>query len=229
MSDSDSDYERITGRRRPRSEITPQSARRRRTRRRQPSLSLEIPEPPLLPGPGPLRSDGNLVFEQRLHEMGFDSDWEEIYPSLRQQQQTVITPTGVGDIFDLREPPTPEHYRNSDNVIVQEIENDATDPTVIVTPGTTVGSRTPSPRVTDERFNRWITPTITNSTNECPVCLTGFIQEDDIVQMRNCIHVYHRGCIRRWCVDNNRNNCPMCRAEYQFGRPMRRKRKRKYY
>ncbi len=225
MSDTDDDH-RLTGRRRPRSEITPQSARRRRTRRRQPP-SLEIPEPPL--APEPVRSDSNLFFE-RMHEMGFDSDWEEIYPSLR-QQQPATTPTGVGDIFN-----TPSDQ--VDELVIQEIEHDtnSTGSTAIVTPATTVGSRTPPPPVTDDRFNRWITPTITTtSTNECPICTAGFVRGDDIIQMTNCIHVYHRGCIRRWCIDHNHNTCPMCRAEYHFGRVKRRqrvkrrKRKRKYY
>lgn len=49
----------------------------------------------------------------------------------------------------------------------------------------------------------------------CAVCLNGLSKEDEIRELRNCYHVFHRECIDRWmdgAHDNNHTTCPLCRA-----------------
>ncbi|XP_018824111.1 E3 ubiquitin-protein ligase ATL4-like [Juglans regia] len=49
----------------------------------------------------------------------------------------------------------------------------------------------------------------------CAVCLNGLSKEDEIRELRNCCHVFHRECIDRWvdgAHDDNHTTCPLCRA-----------------
>ncbi|KAG2717755.1 hypothetical protein I3760_03G191000 [Carya illinoinensis] len=49
----------------------------------------------------------------------------------------------------------------------------------------------------------------------CAVCLNGLSKEDEIRELRNCCHVFHRECIDRWvdgARDDNHTTCPLCRA-----------------
>lgn len=54
-------------------------------------------------------------------------------------------------------------------------------------------------------------------SDKCPICLGAWEADDDIV-VSKCAHAFHRSCIRDWvqpgnCAkENNRRNCPMCRA-----------------
>jgi RING-H2 zinc finger protein RHA1 len=53
-----------------------------------------------------------------------------------------------------------------------------------------------------------------SSLNTCAACLNQFSMQDDVRELRNCCHVYHRECIDRW-VDRDHDNhmtCPLCRA-----------------
>lgn len=52
------------------------------------------------------------------------------------------------------------------------------------------------------------------SLNTCAVCLNQLSMQDEVRELRNCCHVYHRECIDRW-VDRDHDNhmtCPLCRA-----------------
>lgn len=52
------------------------------------------------------------------------------------------------------------------------------------------------------------------SCDTCAVCLNKLIVQDEVRELRNCCHVFHRECIDRW-VDHDHQNqttCPLCRA-----------------
>ncbi|WCJ28287.1 RING/U-box superfamily protein [Euphorbia peplus] len=46
--------------------------------------------------------------------------------------------------------------------------------------------------------------------SECPVCLSGFSEGEDVKQLGICKHSFHGECINMWLKSNN--NCPVCRA-----------------
>ncbi|KAK4757878.1 hypothetical protein SAY87_019179 [Trapa incisa] len=57
----------------------------------------------------------------------------------------------------------------------------------------------------------------------CAVCLAQLEEADEVRELRNCRHVFHRECIDRWvdhdCCDDedadasdNHQSCPLCRA-----------------
>lgn len=47
--------------------------------------------------------------------------------------------------------------------------------------------------------------------NECPVCLSGFIEGDHVRQLNSCKHSFHVACIDKWLLYSH-SNCPLCRA-----------------
>ncbi|KAK8944899.1 RING-H2 finger protein ATL1 [Platanthera zijinensis] len=49
------------------------------------------------------------------------------------------------------------------------------------------------------------------SSNECPVCLNEFKEEERVRQLPNCLHVFHIDCIDAWL--SMHANCPLCRSE----------------
>ncbi|GLT25663.1 hypothetical protein SLA2020_007790 [Shorea laevis] len=51
-------------------------------------------------------------------------------------------------------------------------------------------------------------------SDTCAVCLGQLGHTDEVRELRNCCHVFHRECIDRW-VDHHEDNhktCPLCRA-----------------
>ncbi|WCJ22752.1 RING/U-box superfamily protein [Euphorbia peplus] len=47
----------------------------------------------------------------------------------------------------------------------------------------------------------------------CAVCLYEFEGEAEIRWLKNCKHIFHRGCLDRW-MDHDRNTCPLCRTSF---------------
>ncbi|KAK1436251.1 hypothetical protein QVD17_02030 [Tagetes erecta] len=45
----------------------------------------------------------------------------------------------------------------------------------------------------------------------CAVCLYEFDSGDDIRQLTNCRHIFHRCCLDRW-MDHDQKTCPLCRT-----------------
>ena len=48
-----------------------------------------------------------------------------------------------------------------------------------------------------------------NRALECPICSDVFGEKDPITRLA-CSHMYHTGCITRWC--RTKTSCPLCRA-----------------
>ncbi|KAJ1418755.1 Zinc finger, RING-type [Sesbania bispinosa] len=51
----------------------------------------------------------------------------------------------------------------------------------------------------------------------CAICLNHLKMEDEVRELMNCYHVFHKECIDRWLEhdhDNETHNptCPLCRA-----------------
>ncbi|XP_047967653.1 brassinosteroid-responsive RING protein 1-like [Salvia hispanica] len=47
----------------------------------------------------------------------------------------------------------------------------------------------------------------------CAVCLYEFGGEDEIRQLANCRHIFHRSCVDRW-MDHDQKTCPLCRTQF---------------
>lgn len=45
----------------------------------------------------------------------------------------------------------------------------------------------------------------------CAVCLSRLEEEDEIRELSNCFHVFHRDCLDKW-VDCDQTTCPLCRS-----------------
>lgn len=45
---------------------------------------------------------------------------------------------------------------------------------------------------------------------ECPVCLSAFMDGEEVKQLSACKHSFHSTCIDLWL--SNHSNCPICRA-----------------
>ncbi|XP_061341312.1 brassinosteroid-responsive RING protein 1-like [Gastrolobium bilobum] len=52
-----------------------------------------------------------------------------------------------------------------------------------------------------------------NSASSCAVCLFEFSEEEEIRCLRNCKHIFHRGCVDRW-IDHDQKTCPLCRTPF---------------
>ncbi|CAN8246475.1 unnamed protein product [Cochlearia groenlandica] len=48
----------------------------------------------------------------------------------------------------------------------------------------------------------------------CTVCLSDFESDEEIRQLPNCGHVFHRRCLDRWIVDCCKMTCPICRNRF---------------
>lgn len=47
--------------------------------------------------------------------------------------------------------------------------------------------------------------------NQCAICTEGFKDEESVVKLPVCGHVYHNPCVENWLV--TKANCPLCRAD----------------
>ncbi|KAK9079632.1 hypothetical protein SSX86_001305 [Deinandra increscens subsp. villosa] len=47
----------------------------------------------------------------------------------------------------------------------------------------------------------------------CAVCLYEFDSGDEIRQLTNCRHIFHRCCLDRW-MDHDQKTCPLCRTPF---------------
>ncbi|KDP33993.1 hypothetical protein JCGZ_07564 [Jatropha curcas] len=56
-----------------------------------------------------------------------------------------------------------------------------------------------------------ITDRMSGDCDTCAVCLGQLMEYDEVRELRNCCHVFHKECIDRW-VDHDHKTCPLCRA-----------------
>jgi hypothetical protein len=57
----------------------------------------------------------------------------------------------------------------------------------------------------------------TTEDSTCAVCLNKLKMEDEVRELMNCDHVFHRECIDKWLQhgyenENHNQTCPLCRA-----------------
>ncbi|GJN21853.1 hypothetical protein PR202_gb09374 [Eleusine coracana subsp. coracana] len=52
---------------------------------------------------------------------------------------------------------------------------------------------------------------LSGTGTDCAVCLCGIAGGDEVRQLGNCRHAFHRGCLDRWMAHDQRT-CPLCRA-----------------
>lgn len=45
----------------------------------------------------------------------------------------------------------------------------------------------------------------------CAVCLNEFERSDEIRQLKNCCHIFHKNCLDKW-LDHDQKTCPLCRS-----------------
>lgn len=57
-----------------------------------------------------------------------------------------------------------------------------------------------------ERFSESI-----GDNDMCAVCLSSFEEEDQIRELCNCRHIFHRICLDKW-LDHRQTTCPLCRS-----------------
>lgn len=50
----------------------------------------------------------------------------------------------------------------------------------------------------------------------CAVCLSAFREEDEIRELCNCCHIFHKNCLDKW-LDHYHSTCPMCRSSLLSG------------
>ncbi|KAF6157679.1 hypothetical protein GIB67_037252 [Kingdonia uniflora] len=53
----------------------------------------------------------------------------------------------------------------------------------------------------------------TETPESCAVCLYEFEGEDEIRQLTNCCHIFHKCCLDRW-MDHDQKTCPLCRTPF---------------
>ena len=51
------------------------------------------------------------------------------------------------------------------------------------------------------------------SAESCAVCLHEFHGHEEIRRLRNCQHIFHKGCVDRW-IDHGQKTCPLCRKPF---------------
>ncbi|KAI4368015.1 hypothetical protein MLD38_016628 [Melastoma candidum] len=51
----------------------------------------------------------------------------------------------------------------------------------------------------------------------CVVCLGEVGEGDEVMELRECLHSFHKGCLDGW-VEEGHCTCPLCRTEFMFHR-----------
>ncbi|KAK6152472.1 hypothetical protein DH2020_015107 [Rehmannia glutinosa] len=55
--------------------------------------------------------------------------------------------------------------------------------------------------------------------DQCPVCLSAFVEGEEIRQLSACKHAFHTACVDMWLYSHS--NCPVCRAAVPVKRSKR--------
>ncbi|GLJ55445.1 hypothetical protein SUGI_1190510 [Cryptomeria japonica] len=46
----------------------------------------------------------------------------------------------------------------------------------------------------------------------CAVCLSSFEEDDEIRELCNCCHIFHKNCVDKW-INHHHKTCPLCRSD----------------
>ncbi|CAA3021866.1 E3 ubiquitin- ligase ATL4-like [Olea europaea subsp. europaea] len=46
----------------------------------------------------------------------------------------------------------------------------------------------------------------------CAVCLNRLRKKNEVWELSNCCHIFHKQCLERWLAYDSRLSCPLCRA-----------------
>ncbi|KAH7863209.1 hypothetical protein Vadar_014756 [Vaccinium darrowii] len=76
----------------------------------------------------------------------------------------------------------------------------------------------PEPRSLSAILIRELLPVVkfsdlVDSPESCAVCLYEFDGDDEIRQLPNCCHIFHRSCLDRW-MDHDQQTCLLCRTRF---------------
>ncbi|KAG8366523.1 hypothetical protein BUALT_Bualt17G0088800 [Buddleja alternifolia] len=58
---------------------------------------------------------------------------------------------------------------------------------------------------------------LTDSNDECAVCLCNIDEGDEIREVKHCRHIFHRVCLDRW-IGYGHWTCPLCRDHLRLPR-----------
>ncbi|ERN08276.1 RING-H2 finger protein ATL39 [Amborella trichopoda] len=49
-----------------------------------------------------------------------------------------------------------------------------------------------------------------SKSNDCVICLEGFLDDEVVKELQPCLHAFHGDCVDKWLDRDNR--CPSCRG-----------------
>lgn len=76
-------------------------------------------------------------------------------------------------------------------------------------------------RISSTRFTKQkskFEPRQPHSEDECPICCEPFEEGEEYVISKLCNHMYKKRCIEQWTVDEQKDDCPVCRQLLLFDR-----------
>ena len=48
----------------------------------------------------------------------------------------------------------------------------------------------------------------------CPICLAEYEQDEELLELVHCRHIFHRPCLVEWHRCSNNKQCPYCRTRF---------------
>ena len=54
----------------------------------------------------------------------------------------------------------------------------------------------------------------TQCAEGCAICMSEYHEEEQIVRMQRCPHVFHKDCLKQWFIKSQQEpTCPFCREQ----------------
>ena len=79
-------------------------------------------------------------------------------------------------------------------------------------PSTNCFSSSPSDSMVQQTPSGDLRERLSKSCDTCAVCLNQLRKRDQVRELGNCCHVFHRLCIDTWIDHGYNKTCPLCRA-----------------
>ncbi|XP_072956575.1 RING-H2 finger protein ATL17-like [Typha angustifolia] len=70
----------------------------------------------------------------------------------------------------------------------------------------------PSPSAIKEQLRIREFASVAGDAGTCVFCLEELERRDEVRELGNCMHAFHRGCIDHW-IDVGQVKCPICRSQ----------------